>query len=84
MSEDTGSRSDALEAAERDLAAVLAALEAGNAYAVLTPSIDTNWGWKPQRAEFFVDPEQATKWGQREHGVVVALPIIADYRESES
>jgi hypothetical protein len=31
-----------------------------------------------------VDRDQAIKWGERENGMVVALPIIADYRETAS
>jgi hypothetical protein len=73
------------EELDRGLAAA-AARAAGptHAFAVLTPSLDTNWGWRPQRAEFFVDRDQAIKWGERENGMVVALPIIADYRETAS
>jgi len=70
------------EELDRGLAAAAAAMEANPpyAFAVLTPSEDTNWGWRPQLARFFVDREQALGWGQREKAVVVALPIIADYR----
>lgn len=53
----------------------------GVAFAVLTPGY-SEWDWKPYRAAFFLDREQAAKWAQRECGVVVSFPVIADYSQS--
>ena len=53
-----------------------------HAFAAVTPAY-SDWGWRPYRAKFFVDMHQAATSAKNGKGVVVALPIIADYRETK-